>query len=141
MVDVERASEAPATCASCLAPIRWIVTVGDKRMPLDVDPHEDGTVVIVRTREGHVRGRVLTGDQLPAQDTAYRSHFVTCPHAAEHRRRKAIATPKCHGCQGPMDPVLARTDLYHPTCAPDPTAMRAALDVARAVPEQEALDL
>jgi hypothetical protein len=137
----EPETPAPATCSSCLAPIRWVLTLGDKRMPLDVDPHPDGNVVIITTPEGDVRGRVLTGEHLPAQDTAYRAHFVTCPNAADHRRRRAIVTPRCHGCHLPMDPVLGRTDLYHPNCAPDPTAMRAALDTARAVPEQEALDL
>jgi len=140
VVDVEPAP-ATATCSSCAAPIRWVVTLGDKRMPLDVDPHPDGNVVRVVT-DGRVRARVLNGDEMPAQETAWRSHFVTCPHAAEHRRRKTITTPKCRGCAGPLDPVLAWTEVYHPTCAPDPTVMRAALDAARAnSPEQGALDL
>jgi len=142
VVDVEPAP-ATALCSSCRAPIRWVVTLGDKRMPLDVDPHPDGTVVRTVTRDGLVRARVLTGDQLPAQETAYRSHFVTCPNAAQHRRRKALATPKCYGCLHPMDPVLAAAgDRYHPGCAPNTEAMRAALDAARAdSPEQEVLDL
>lgn len=140
MADVER--QAPAACSSCAAPIRWVVTLGDKRMPLDVDPHPDGNIVRTVTPDGSVRARVLNGDELPAQETAWRSHFVTCPNAAEHRRRRAITTPRCRGCAGAMDPVLAQTEVYHPTCAPDPTAMRAALDAARTVgPEQEALDL
>ena len=40
------ADDAP-TCRACGAPIRWATTVNDKAMPLDFDPVEDGTFVII----------------------------------------------------------------------------------------------
>lgn len=112
------------TCTACGAPIRWVITIGDRRMPLDPEPHEDGNVVPVIVDGGLVRARVLTGVELPAQETAFRAHFVTCPRAGEFRRRKVATTPRCHGCGQPLDPVLSRrhpdawTARWHPTCAP-----------------------
>lgn len=112
------------TCTACSARIRWVITIGDRRMPLDPQPHEDGNVVPVVVDGGQRRARVLTGAELPAQVPAYRSHFVTCPNAAEFRRRKIATTPRCHGCGQPLDPVLSRrypnawTARWHPTCAP-----------------------
>lgn len=110
------------TCTACGAPIRWVITIGDRRMPLDPEPHEDGNVVPVVVDGGLVRARVLTGAELPAQEPAFRAHFVTCPQAAEFRRRRIATTPRCHGCGQPLDPVLGRRldwlGRWHPCCAP-----------------------
>lgn len=53
-----------SVCRSCGAPIFWMVTKADKKMPLDIRSarlEEDGT----RT---------------------YLSHFATCPQADQHRK-------------------------------------------------------
>lgn len=134
-------TETTDTCTACGAVIRWVITIGDRRMPLDVDAHEDGNVVPVVVDGGLIRARVLTGAELPAQQTAYRAHFVTCPQASEFRRRKTATTPRCHGCGQPLDPILSRrgnawTARWHPCCAPT-IAPRPAL--ASPGPEQQEL--
>lgn len=140
-----------ATCAGCGAPIRWVITMGEKRMPIDPETHEDGNVVPRTLPDGRVRAQVLTGERLPAQEPAYRSHFVTCPKAPDFRRRKSLATKRCHGCSHPLDAALAAAgDTYHPTCAPlglaDALAQARAAEAAAAAPStpddgQEALPL
>lgn len=108
----------PTVCTGCSAPIRWVLTVGGKRMPLDPDPHPDGNVIRVE-HDGLIRARVLTGDELPAQEPAWRAHWVTCPASADFKRRKGATTPRCVECRQPLDPVLARLgDRWHPCCAP-----------------------
>lgn len=77
-----------ARCRSCHKPIRWATTPKGRPMPLDLDPHPDGNVHL-----GWVGGEelalVLAGAELAAAQleagTLYRSHFVTCPDADEHR--------------------------------------------------------
>ena len=71
-------------------------------MPLDPDPHPDGNVVLVTLDDGAIRGRVLTGDELPAQQTAYVRHDRTCarsPQAARLReqlqQQQDVPQPLC----------------------------------------------
>lgn len=68
------------SCRSCGAPIIWARTVKDKPILLDAQPHEQGNL--------ELRGRVAryVVPDLNATTTRYRSHFVTCPQASEHRR-------------------------------------------------------
>lgn len=131
----------PCNGPHCTADVRWVLTELGKRMPLDPDPVEDGNVYAVMV-DGKPRARVLGGgDHRPPDGTPmFVAHWTTCPDSEVFRRRQAAATKRCHGCQQPMDPVLGATDLYHPTCAPDPATLRAAL---KAAPEtgQEALPL
>jgi hypothetical protein len=128
-----------ASCSACLAPIRWVLTEGDKRMPIDPTPSPDGNVVPVRRDDGSIRARVLTGDQLPAQRTAWVPHHRTCPHADDFRRRKRAAAVRCGVCREPMDPVLAaHGHTTHPGCAPVPGRMPRPDEGG---PEQEALTL
>jgi hypothetical protein len=115
-----------SVCAACGARIRWVMTEHGRRIPLDPDPHEDGTVVAVTTPDGKPRARVLTGDALPAQEPAWRPHWVTCPAAPEHRARKRRSRshgPLCAVCRAPMDPDLARLEGWatHPSCDPGHT--------------------
>lgn len=107
------------TCTACGAPLVWVVTVGGRRMPLDPDPHPAGNVVRVAGRTGP-RARVLTGGEMPAQETAWRAHFTTCPNASEFRRRKAAAAPRCTTCGDPMNAELTRRTGWteHPACPP-----------------------
>lgn len=118
-------------CVGCRAPVRRVMTEGHRRITIDADPVDDAPVVI-RRAAGDVRASILGGSaHRGADEVTFR----------EHRHRPAPAGPPCRGCTHPMDPVLGRTELYHPTCAPNPAAMRAALDTARATAEQGALDL
>lgn len=64
-----------ATCHSCGAPILWAVTVKGAHIPLDPTPARR----FVPTGEGP--------DEVAQMDT-YETHFATCPHAAQHRKRR-----------------------------------------------------
>lgn len=79
------------TCRSCGAPITWVITEKGHRMPLDRDPHPEGNIVPATVTGPYdlveVRARVLSGDELHGA-TAWRSHFVTCPNSARHRKGK-----------------------------------------------------
>lgn len=77
-------------CATCGAAIRWVVTEHGKRMPIDVSPVNDGNIVL-RERLGQTPiAVVLTGGMFGAieqpKGARYKSHFATCPQAAQHRR-------------------------------------------------------
>ena len=105
-----------STCSTCHAPIIWVISEGDRRMPIDPDKVSDGNIVPIEV-DGQRRARVLTGDQLPVEGGAWQSHHRSCPHAEQHRRRKAAAKPRCGVCRGPLDPVLVTAgETVHPTC-------------------------
>lgn len=80
-------TDEPVRCRSCGAEIFYATTTTGKAMPLDVDPHPDGNVIVER-QDGRLGCRVL-GNAAPAarDEVRYRSHFATCPNAAAHRRR------------------------------------------------------
>jgi hypothetical protein len=111
--------------AACKAPgcdelIRWLFSESGKRLPVDPDPHPDGTVVLVVV-EGKTLARVLTGAQLPAQETAYRAHWTTCPGSDAMRAKKAREArrgPLCAACGKPMDANLVADEgsTEHPSC-------------------------
>ena len=63
-----------ARCSSCGAAILWVETPNGKMMPLDEKP-EKRVVIGAKTGRAHVL------------DT-YTPHWVTCPHADDHRQRK-----------------------------------------------------
>ncbi len=69
-----------ATCSSCGAEIVWAVTMNGRPAPCDAKPIK----VLVWT------GRLISTAHGQAQEvevkTAFVSHFVTCPNAAQHRR-------------------------------------------------------
>jgi hypothetical protein len=77
------------TCASCKAPILWVLTVNGRKMPLDAEPSERGNVHLLS--DG--RAEVLTKEHLETakmhKQTLYTSHFATCVNAALHRRAKS----------------------------------------------------
>ena len=65
-----------ATCRSCGAPIEWAeMRKSGKRMPFD------GEIVAVRT--SYVDGRLIE----IVDSTVTTSHFATCQHATDWRRR------------------------------------------------------
>lgn len=85
----------PTDCRSCGAPIRLLVTEAGwrssppKMMPIDVEPVEDGNVVIIPANGAiPARAKVLKkGQEPPPGALRYKSHFATCPDAGKWRRR------------------------------------------------------
>lgn len=76
-----------SACSSCGAPIRWVETPKGKRMPLDADPCDDGSVV-VRGSVGYVISK-LSAVQPRADELRYRPHWATCPHSLSWRKANA----------------------------------------------------
>lgn len=79
-----------AACRSCHALIVWVEMRSGERMPLDRDATPDGTIRESTNDRGFRFFEVLTGGDLEAAHESgvplYRSHFATCPDAAEWRR-------------------------------------------------------
>ena len=77
-------------CASCQAEIIWARTNAGKSMPLDLEPNESGTMILVlRHAEG---GGVIVGcfykkagEPVKPGEKRRTSHFSTCPNAQQHR--------------------------------------------------------
>ena len=68
-------------CSDCQAPIIWLLTVKDNRMPIDAEPNTDiGNVL----RQGD-RAGVLAKTQAAAARKSgaklHTHHRLTCPHA------------------------------------------------------------
>lgn len=79
-------------CRSCNAPVRWAITERGRRMPLDVEPSDEGNILL-QDREGREPlAVVLTKGQIAAFDGSlqrhrlHRSHFATCPHGKHWRK-------------------------------------------------------
>ena len=84
-------AQTASACRSCKAPILWVRTEKQKRMPLDATPvdastHQRNTFVLRDTASpAGPLAIAATPQQLPGE-VYYVSHFATCPHAQEHRR-------------------------------------------------------
>lgn len=79
------------TCASCAAPIYWVSTAAGKWMPIDRQPRDDGNVYVDEHDVAHVQRRTTEGQVALGFDSArrYVSHFVSCPHADQHRKGRS----------------------------------------------------
>jgi hypothetical protein len=90
-----------ALCQSCCARIVWARTDSGQRMPVDLEPvpaallpeARAGNLVLwyeVDDRDrasGPQRVSLATDEQRRQADVPlWRSHFVTCPNASQHRR-------------------------------------------------------
>lgn len=73
-------------CRSCLAPVLWRRTDRGAAMPVDPQPRGDGNLDL----DDDGRTVHVLGDAQPTLDDRprYVSHFVTCPYAELHRRRR-----------------------------------------------------
>lgn len=70
-------------CRSCGAAIVWAYTASGRRMPVDAEPVDDGTLKLSpRVGQLHV---FVVGPH--PSEPRYRAHFVTCPDADGWRRR------------------------------------------------------
>lgn len=78
-----------SACASCGAPVRWAMTTKGRRMPLDLDPRDDGNITVAPQPGGFDRATVWGNSRegMPP-GPRYVSHFATCSAAARHRRRR-----------------------------------------------------
>lgn len=84
-------------CRSCGAPIQWATSTQGRVVPVDLQPSPDGNLVLVA--EGRVTRALNTAVSegprhaevqaaLAAGSPRFKSHFATCPQAAEHRRKR-----------------------------------------------------
>jgi hypothetical protein len=81
----------PRPCRSCGAPLIWGVTMQGRRMPVDAQP-VGKRIVLEPANTGH--------EDLPPLATVvdvYASHWETCPHADQHRKKKLPAQPAPQG--------------------------------------------
>jgi hypothetical protein len=82
-------------CGSCKAPVLW-VSMEPKLSahPLDRTPTKDGNIRVVGS--ARVTARVLKIAELAVArargELLYTSHFATCPHAAQHRKKSALSS-------------------------------------------------
>lgn len=76
-------------CRSCAQPIIWCVTQNGYDMPVDPQPHPTGNIVLEQ-RGGGLKpvATVLNSKDRAGRMGTHRSHFATCPQAAEWRRRR-----------------------------------------------------
>jgi hypothetical protein len=69
--------------------VQWVTTEAGKNMPIDAAPVDDGNITVMTIGEGrrvaHVHGKPADIEPGAAR---YKSHFVTCPQAAQHRKPK-----------------------------------------------------
>jgi hypothetical protein len=112
-----RASGKLTRCSSCDQPVRWVLTVAGKRMPLDPLPHPMGNVVFAIAGKSSVV-MVVAPKDLPVAAVSFRAHFATCPYAAANRSQlRKVPAPRCASCGTVMDRALyAAGDRTHPTC-------------------------
>jgi len=74
-------------CRSCGAPIKWVVTQKNRRMPVDLEPVEGGNIEL--HPQGEFRPPLAVYHSIrPPGIKYYISHFATCPKAEQHRRKQ-----------------------------------------------------
>ena len=122
----EQRQHTPKTCGSCPAQILWaaVLQLDDdfesptfgkwirvknedtgryRSMPVDWEPTPRGNIVVYwREGEGFVCRTLKHGEQPAAGEKLRTSHFVTCPNAPRHRKKKA---QRCGGVQD-LDPAM-----------------------------------
>lgn len=76
-------------CKLCGAEIVFVRTRVGARMPLDVEPHDDGTVEVIEDEDGEPLA-VLTGNLtlFHQEQVRYRPHWATCTGDIEKVRKR-----------------------------------------------------
>lgn len=75
-------------CRTCEQEIVWALTELGKPIPIDPNPRADGNITLHALGGAHQQiAHVLAADEVASGPT-YVSHFVTCPDAELHRRRR-----------------------------------------------------
>jgi hypothetical protein len=62
------------------------VTSSGKRMPIDAEPVSGGEFLLEEVEGSPVPKAVFIGQRNAYTGDRYRSHYATCPHAAQWRR-------------------------------------------------------
>jgi hypothetical protein len=86
-------------CRSCGAAIEWAVTERGKRMPVDAEPVEDGTILLshkvmgeppVATVQSKAQIEQARSEaaHLGQPHRLFKSHFATCPQSNRWRKLK-----------------------------------------------------
>lgn len=75
-------------CRSCNARIIWARTTGDKSMPVDAEPVDDGNIAL--TMHGHRIVATVTDAPTLFGPALRKSHFATCPEADEWRGSRKL---------------------------------------------------
>lgn len=80
-------------CAWCQAEIIWATTNNGKSIPLDLEPNESGTMILVLRHADGGGVKVVcffkrAGEALTRGEKRRASHFSTCPNADTHRSRQ-----------------------------------------------------
>jgi hypothetical protein len=70
-------------CRSCNACIVWVETETGKKMPLDHAAVLSGNIILVN-RLAHV---IKASEVVPEGTPRFKSHFATCVHAKQHRKK------------------------------------------------------
>lgn len=79
------------TCRTCGEAIGWATTVQGKAMPVELEPDAKGNVDLVYIGGEEVALVLGPADAVAAQASGHElrlSHFATCPHAGDHRKRR-----------------------------------------------------
>lgn len=75
-------------CRACGEPLVWAVSQKGRMMPVEKEPHPEGTVQLTE-RNGSWYAKILKADEARTfQGPLYRSHFSSCPKADQFRRRR-----------------------------------------------------
>ncbi len=74
-------------CQKCPAKVRWAKTVNNKPMLVDLEPSEDGNLVLIDTAGG-TRAIVVKSAREFVGLPRHKSHFATCVAAASFRKSK-----------------------------------------------------
>lgn len=99
-----------AFCNACHQRVEWHKTDADRNIPIDPDPHTEGTLAF----DGRLR---LVRAAPRSKARMFRCHFETCPKKGQAPRRAAVACSRpgcertdrhfhCHGC-GADDHLIA----------------------------------
>lgn len=80
---------AGAKCRTCGAAIRWVVTTGGARMPLDPTAIRTGGVFIMANGRARVLSEAERARAQLAGHATFVSHHATCPGAGRHRVSRA----------------------------------------------------
>ena len=78
-------------CKSCRAPMIWARTENGKNVPLDAEPTPAGNIHLRADGVAVYVKKDQMDNPLFPPERRYKSHYATCPHAPEHRRK---APPK-----------------------------------------------
>jgi hypothetical protein len=76
------------TCRSCGAPIEWTRSPLGRPQPVDIGAAPDGNLIVAQGKS-----RPATDADRKVGLPLRRSHFSTCPHGAEWRKRQRPESP------------------------------------------------